>query len=88
MKTSYALKDIKIIGNTLEIHCIETLIKDDETTQLIGNWRTSFAKKLDNSSDLAIVSEHCTDDDLIKIQVILDTLEVEEIKEIKERELT
>lgn len=77
MTITNTLNSIKIIGNTLEIHCIETLVKDDGTTQLIGNWRTSFAKKDDNSNDLAIVAEHCTDDELIKIESVLALLEVE-----------
>lgn len=75
------LQDIKIIGNTVEIHCVETLTKDDLTTQQVGNWRTSFAKKLDNSSDLTIVKEHCTDEDLIKIKGYLALLEVQTVTE-------
>lgn len=78
MTITNKLNSTRVIGNTLEIHCVETLNKDDGTTQIINNWRTSFAKKEDNTSDLATVKEHCTDDDLVKIKAILSVLEVEE----------
>lgn len=61
------LSDIRIIGNVLEIHCVETL--DDG--RIIGHWRTTLEK----GSDLTTVAEHCTEDDLVKIQAHLALVE-------------
>lgn len=63
MTIANKLSDIRIIGNTLEIHCVETL--DDG--RVIGHWRTTLQK----GSDLTTVAEHCTAEDLVKIQAHL-----------------
>ena len=63
MTITNKLSDIRIIGNTLEIHCVETL--DDG--RIIGHWRTTLQK----DCDLTTVAEHCTAEDLVKIQAHL-----------------
>lgn len=67
MQITNKLSDIRIIGNTLEIHCVEIL----EDGRIIGNWRTTLQK----GSDLTTVAEHCTAEDLVKIQAHLALVE-------------
>lgn len=62
----YKLNDIRIIGNIMEIHCVETI----EDGRIIGHWRTTVQAE----DDLSIVAEHCTPEDLVKIQVHLALL--------------
>lgn len=61
--TSYKLSDIRIIGSIIEVHCVEQL--DDG--RIVGHWRTTLQK----GSDLTTVAEHCTAEDLAKIQAHL-----------------
>lgn len=61
--TSYKLSDIRIIGNILEIHCVEIL----EDGRIIGHWRTT----VQSGDDLTTVAEHCTAEDLERIKAHL-----------------
>lgn len=60
MTITNRLSDIRIIGNVLELHCVEIL----ENGRVIGHWRTTIQK----NSDLAILEGHCTEMDVMKIQ--------------------
>ena len=68
MTTTNKLSDIRIIGSTIEVHCIEQL--DDG--RIIGNWRTT----LQHGSDLSVLEGHCTEEDVVKIQAHLALLEI------------
>lgn len=64
--TTYKLSDIRIIGNTLEIHCVETLVDG----RIIGHWRTT----LQAGADLSILDGHCTEEEKAKVQAHLELL--------------
>lgn len=66
MTITQNLSDIRIIGNTLEIHCVETL--DDG--RIIGHWRTT----LQAGADLSVLEGHCTVEDVVKIQSVLGVM--------------
>ena len=81
MEITNKLSDFRVVDNNIiEVHCVE---KNGD--KIIGHWRTTLQK----DSNISVLTDHCSESDIAKVQEHLDLLEettdlVEEFEKISE----